>query len=284
MQRAAANAACADLLAAGRGQLVVMGVELDHPLVHEVAGRVVEREAAHVQRPQIERRAALQHPLGHHLAGSTAGGDAVEEPGGDVVVVELGHAAHHEIGIGRVGDWSVEELANARSLEARRALRAELGELCETVVVRIEQLALERRRDAVSAERNRVRFVTADEQSRAIRLVVHEVIGVAHRGHLGELDRRVALDGTADQVLVLDSRRRDANTCHPADLHAPHAGGVDDHLALDVAVARVHRGAPSTVDRDRRDLRVFDDACAAHACAAGDGLRDRGRVDVAISG
>ncbi len=109
----------------------------------------------------------------------------------------------------------------------------------------------------VDAERDGVGLVAADQQTRAVGLVVHEVIGVAHRGHLPELDRRVALDRAAEQVLVLDSDRRDAHAGQLADLHAPHAGSVDHHLALDrvgaaivgveLTVCTVVQRRPSTV-------------------------------------
>ena len=289
MQRASAHAAGGDLLAAGCRQLVVVRVHLDHASVHEVARGVVEREAAHVERPQVQAGAALQHPLGHHLPGAAAGCDAVEEAGGDVVVVQLRHAAHHEVGVGRVGDRAVQQGADAGGLEARSSLGSQLGELREPVEVRLEQLPLEGRGDAAvlaqpGAERDRVWFVAADQQAGPVGLVVDEVVGVAHRRHLAELDRRVALDRAAQQVLVLHRGGGDAHAGHAAHLHAPHSGSVDQHLALDVAAGGVHGGAMAAVDGDRGDLRLLVDLGATHARAAGDRLGDRRRVDVAVGG
>ena len=244
----------------------------------------MEREAAHVERPQVERGPSLEDPLRHHLARPAAGGDAVEEAGGDEEVVELGRLAHHEVGVGRVRDRAVDQRADAGLLEHRRALGGELGELREAVVVGVEQLPAERCRDvAVDTERDRVGLVPADQQTRPVGLVVDEVIGVAHRRHAPELDRRVAVDRSAQQVLVLDRHRRDTHAGHATDLHAPHPGGVDEQLALDAVARRgVHGGAAPAVDGDRRDLGVLAHLGAAHARTAGDRLRHRRRIDVAV--
>ncbi len=264
----------------------MVAVELDHPLPDEVARGVVEREATHVERPQVERRPALQDPLGHHLARPTAGSDAVQEACGDEEVVELGRPAHHEVGVGGVGDRAVHQGPDTGLFEHRRALGGELGELTEAVEVGVEQPAPERRRDlAVDSEGDRVGLVATDQQTGPVGLVVHEVIWVAHRGHAAELDRRVAVDRPAQEVLVLDRHRRHPGADHAADLHPPHTGGVDDDLALDrLAGGGVDGGAAAAVDGDRRHRGVLADHSAADARPAGDRLGDRGRIDVAVGG
>ena len=91
----------------------MMSVQLHRPRIHEVPRGVVEREAADVEWPQIERRATLEDPLGHHLPGTATRGDAIEEAGRHEEVVELRHLAHDEIGVGRVRDRAVHERADA---------------------------------------------------------------------------------------------------------------------------------------------------------------------------
>ena len=225
------------------------------------ASRVVEREAAHVERPQVERRPAFEDPLRHHLAGAAAGGDAVEEAGGDEVVVELGHLAHHEVGVGRVRDRTVDHRADAGLLDHRCALARRASASCsKRSKFGVEQLALERRRDAVDPERQRVGLVAADQQPGPVGLVVHEVIRVAHRRHLPQLGRREVGDRTGQHVLVLDRDGRNAHAGHAPDLHAPHPGRVDDHLARRCRpgpVCTVVHSPP--VDGDRRDLGVLAD-------------------------
>ena len=120
---------------------------------------------------------------------------------------------------------------------------------------------------AVDTECDRVGLVPADQQAGPVGLVVDEVIGVAHRRHAAELDRRVAVDRSAQQVLVLDRHRRHPDAGHATDLHAPHPGGVDEQLALDrVARRGVDGGAAPAVDGDRRDLGVLADL-RRRACA-----------------
>ena len=186
-----------------------MGVQLDHARAHEVVRRVVECETAHVERPQVERRPAFEDPLRHHLAGASAGGDAVEEAGGDEVVVELGNLAHHEVGVGRVGDRPVDHRADAGLLDHRRTSCRERRQLFETVEVRVQQLALERRGDALEAERQGVRLVSADEEPGPVRLVVHEQVRVAHRRHLSQLGGREIGDRARSARTGARPRRRE---------------------------------------------------------------------------
>ena len=243
----------------------------------------MEREPADVERPQVERRMAVEDPLRHHPAGAPAGGDAVEEPGGDVEVVELGRSAHHEVGVGGVGDRAVDQRADAGALDHRRALGGERRQLLEPVEVRIEQPTLERRRDAVLAERERVRFVAADQEPLSVGLVVHEMIRVTQCRHA----TRHVLDRSGEDVLVLDGDRRDTGADHAPDRQAPHPAGVDHDLAFDVAAAALRvngmdGGRPPSIDRDRVDPGVLDDSCATPTSATGERLGDARRVDVPV--
>jgi hypothetical protein len=284
VERAATDPAPGDLLRAGRGELVVVGVHLHHPAAHEMSRRVVEREAAHVERPQVERGVTVEDPLGGHLPGATTGGDAVQEAGGEEEVVELGSFAHHEIGVGRVRDRTVDQAPDAGLLQHRCALLGQFGELREAVEVGLEQLALERRRDvAVDPEGDRVGLVAADQQARPVRLVVDEVIRVAHGGHPAQLDRREPVDRPRQQVLVLDGDGRHAGTRQAADLHPPHPGRVDEDLALDrLAIGGVDMCTPTPVHGDRRDGGVLTDDRPTVACPSCDRLGHRRGIDVPV--
>src|SRR3546814_12916385 len=88
-ERAGPEAARHRALLARVAQLVVVRVGLDGARDHEGAGAVQEAEAPDVERPEVEAGAALEDPLGHDGARPAAGGDAVEEAGGDEEIVEL---------------------------------------------------------------------------------------------------------------------------------------------------------------------------------------------------
>src|SRR3989337_1958505 len=74
-------------------------------------------------------------PSASLLAGAAAGRDAIEEPGRDIGVVQLRRLAHDEVGVGRIGDRAVDQLAHPDRIDDRRALRGQLGELLETVEI-----------------------------------------------------------------------------------------------------------------------------------------------------
>src|SRR5215813_15028259 len=101
---------------------VVLAVEVDGARIDELLGRVVEGEAADIQRPQVEARLSVYDPLGHHLAGPTAAGDAVGEAGADEAIVELRRLAHDELAVRRERDRTVDQLTDAHLLDDRRAL------------------------------------------------------------------------------------------------------------------------------------------------------------------
>ena len=277
------------MLAARCRQLVVVGVQFDGTRVHEVFRRVVEGEAAHVERPEIERRPPFEHPFGHHLPRAPAGGNAVQESGRHVEVVEFRCPPHDEIGVRRIRDRSVDQHADTSGVDHRGPLRRECGELLETVEVRVEQLMLERHGDAGFAERQRIRFVPTDEQAGTIGFVVDEMIGVAHRRHLAQLRLWHRLDRTGDHVLVLDGECRNACTDQAADLQTPHPSCIDEHLALDDLLAayfmdRLDMRRSTAVDVDRNDPGVLDDRRVARPRTSGDRLCHARRIDVSVCG
>ena len=81
---------------------------------------------------------------------------------------------------------------------------------------------------------------------------------------------------------MLHRERRHPHTGETTDFHAPHTRGVHNHLAGNVAPVGVHRRDPPALNGDAVDPGVFDDLGATHFGALRDGLRDAGRVDVAI--
>src|SRR5690348_7389369 len=114
------------MLVPGPVQLVVMAVELDGTRIHEMPRRVMETEPAYIERPEVKAGLPLDDPFRHHSAGAAARGDAVEETGRAVEVLQLRRLAHDEIGIGRIWDRPVDQLTDADGVDDRRALGGEL--------------------------------------------------------------------------------------------------------------------------------------------------------------
>ncbi len=135
IERAAADAACAFMFEAGIGDLIVMAVELHGARIHEGPRVVMKGEAAHIQRPEIEAGLALHDPFRHHAPGAAASGDAIEESGGDIAVIQFRRFAHDEIAIGGIGDRAIYQLAHAHLLQDRGAFGGQCRQLFEAVEV-----------------------------------------------------------------------------------------------------------------------------------------------------
>ena len=246
VERTAADAPRALVLEAGVVDLIVVAVELDRPRIHEAPRVVVEGEAAHVQRPQIEARRSFDDPFRHHAARPAAGGDAVEEARGDIGVVQLRRLSHDEIGIGGIGDRPVDELAHADLLKDRRAPCRQHRELLETVEIARQQLAGEILGDAGLAEGPGVRLIAADGDPAHLGLVVDQQVRIAQGRHV----LRHVRDRIGHQILMLQRQRGHAHAGHPADLSAPHAGPIDQDLAGDIALVGAHPPGAAALDFD----------------------------------
>ncbi len=146
-------------------------------------------------------------------------------------------------------------------------------------------------RDPVDLPRRRLRLEEADHHPAALLAVV-----AVRRGVLE--DRRVRgepVDGVGDQVVVLGGLVRDHQAVLRAELAGPHAGAVDDVLALDVGAASGGRAPsggrarrdprhPAAVRADLVDRHALDDADAELPGALGQRGGDVDRVHAAVAG
>ena len=106
--------------------------------------RVEAREAADVDRPQVECRLAADDPLGERLAGAAARGDAHRiEAAADVQVVDAGRGSEDEVVVGREQLGAVVELLDLGLLECRHADHRIVEQDLEGVPVVRQQLELE---------------------------------------------------------------------------------------------------------------------------------------------
>ncbi len=78
-------------------------------------------EAAHVERPQVHARIAVDDPVGHHPARAARRRDARREAAAQVEVVELGREADDRLAVGGDRDRAVDHLPDADFVQHRDA-------------------------------------------------------------------------------------------------------------------------------------------------------------------
>ena len=135
-------------------------------------------------------------------------------------------------------------------------------------------------RDAARRKGQRVRLIAADDQAAHFRLVIDQMIGVAHGRHaLRGIRQRIG-----NQILMLNRKARHPHTHHLADLVAPHAGAIDQEIAAPVARLRLDAGHAPVLDLDAGDTGADHDAGPLIFRPLGQRLAHTGRVDIAVGG
>ena len=161
-----------------------------------------------------------------------------------------------------------------------------LGDLLEAPPVLLEQPAVEIGRDAVEAAGalgqeggSALALVSAHHQAASVLAVVDEQVGVAQRGQpaLGPVAKRLR-----HQVLMGHGDHGHAHAGHAPDLGRVHAGGVDDHLGLDLAALRADALDPAVIDLDPRDAGVREHLSAAGTGPVGERVGELRGVEVAV--
>ncbi len=141
-----------------------------------------------------------------------------------------------------------------------------------------EQLGSEVERDSPPGCA-RAHFPAADDQAAGFGLEVDAGIGITERRQVAR--HLVGLLG--DHVLVLDRVHGEVDAGQARGLGAPHAGRVDEGVALDSAQGRLHRDHPPPVPLDCLDPAVGDDPHAGRPGAGGERVGELTRVDVAVT-
>ena len=93
-----------------------------------------------------------------------------------------------------------------------------------------------------------------------------------------------AVDRLGDQVVVLGRLERDRHAGPRAELPGPHAGAVDDDLALDVAVRGADPGHRAALGEHVEDRHALEHGRTGLARALGEGHRHVDRVGPAVLG
>ena len=279
MHGAAASVAPHVRLRIGPCDVIVAAITFDGSLVHEAFDRLRCAEAAHVERPQIHARVAVDDPVRHHPARAPRRCDTRGESAAQVEVVERRRQADDGLAVRGDRDRSVDELSNADFVEQRDAHRGCFGNRCEALEVRREELGTEIGANAVVAPRCRVRFPATHGERAGLRLEVEVVIRVAQRRQA----RWNRLSFLGDVVLMLDGARGDARADHRGHFARPHARCVDHAVAIDGALVRDHASDATAVSLHTRDAYVLMDSHAARARAGRVGGGEARGIDVAVA-
>ena len=102
--------------------VVVIVVHLARLLGDEAGVTVIRAEAANVHLVQVERRLAVDDPLGHHLADTARSGDAVERHAGrNKKTGNARHGAKAVLAVRRDGVRAVDELDDFGAFDQRDA-------------------------------------------------------------------------------------------------------------------------------------------------------------------
>ena len=178
--------------------------------VGEMPAIGVERgEAADVDVPQVERRLAVDDPLGDELAGAAGIGDAGRvEAGAHEVSRELRRFAEDEVAVDGEALGSVEQQLHLGRLEAGRAVDRVLHQHLEVIPVLGQQLELEAVGDRVDVPRLRLGLEAAHDEPADFLLVVEVAVRIAYHRHV----RRNAGNRLGDEVEVLGGVERDRDT------------------------------------------------------------------------
>ncbi len=155
----------------------------------------------------------------------------------------------------------------------------------EVVPVAVQQLELERARDAADGPGHWVGLVATHHQAADLLLVVGEAVGVPQRRQVA---RHLRSERLGDDVLVLHRHERDVDPHRGSQGAGPLAAAHHDLLALDAtgasgATVTTALMTPETTSM-LLDLGVLADRRTRHAGAAGEGHGDVAGAGLAVGG
>ena len=238
------------------------------------------REAADVDRPQIERRLAGHDPFGQRHAGAARAGDAHRvEAGADEEAFQLRRLAQDVVEVRREAFRAVHEGLDAGLLQRRDADQRVVHQDLELVPVVGQHAELEIVGDDVLVPRLGLGLEAAHQQAADLLLEVDVAVGIAHHRQVA----RHALHLLGDDVHVLAGIERHRDADHAAELARPLAGAIDDDLGRDRAFGRLHAGDAAVLDVDGGHAGLLEDAHAAVARAPGQRLGDVGGIGLAVA-
>ena len=295
VQRRATERPRAFQFAVGPGHLVVQAQHLGDAVGQPALVGVEAREAAHIDRPQVERGLALHDPLGQRLAGTAAGGDAHRvEAAADPEVGKARCRPEDEVVVGRERLGPVVELLDLRVGQRRHALDRVFHQDLERVPVVGQELELEVLGDA-AAVRGTLQpgrglgLEAAHQQAADFFLEIDVAVRIAQHRQVAVH----AVDAVGDDVVVLAGEQRHRHADAACEVARPLAAAQHHHVGRDRSLGAV-LGAPlqrleraagrGDFSAGRQYLHTLEDAHAAIARALGQRDRQVGRVGLAVAG
>ena len=232
--------------------VVVGRVDLGRSAPACTRGCVVATEPPRVHLPHVERRHALDDPLGdelpharpHPRARARRIPAATQKPR-----TSLGPRMNSPSGVNASGPL----ISRTTSVSARLGTRTSAFSMSASKrgpVLR-QQLAVEVRWDAVEPPGRRFRSYPPALARPTRRGSRRATMGLAWSAGPGERPRDLR-----DQVLVRHRDDRDVHARQPPDLAGEHAPCVDDDLGLDRTLVRLDAGHPAPLDLDPGDARL----------------------------
>ena len=182
----------------------------------------------------ILRRFAFDDPLGHELAHAARAaiaiqGHACRHP----QAARAGDGSQHGLAVGGVGAGVAGQVDDAGILQERNAADGPFEQHLEALIIAGQGAVTVLPRHAVDPARDRIGLVAADDQPALFLSHIHQVIRIAQAGRV--LRKLVSHHGLDGDVLVIDRRGRQIDSCHGGDARGPHPGRVDHDVGFDRA-------------------------------------------------
>ena len=229
-----------------RGQLLVgvahhepAGVELARRLADVAAVGGVVAVAGHVHAEDVRLRLSPDHPLRQRLAHAAPLQEARHHRAGAPVAGHAPHRAHQRVPVGREGERPVHPGLHADLLQRGVAFEPHDQLPLDPVGLFLEQLHPVVPGRAVHRPVFVVDLVDAQQDALLVLPQVGEPLEVHGHGDLA-LHLLQLRDPVGDEVVMLQRRDRQLDPRHPPHLFRPETRGIDDVLAGDVALVRLH--------------------------------------------
>ena len=273
--------AAAFILFVRKADGVVLAVGLQGTAGDPVAVPVQAGEAADVDRPEVQRCLARDHPLGQHPAGAAARGDAEGvEAGADEEVPAFRRQTQDEVTVRGEALRAVDHLLDPGGLQRRYPDYGLFDVLGEVVPVVVEQLELKVVGKVVLGPGDGILLVAAEGEAANLLLEIDAAVRVADGGDVGGQAR----DRLGNGVLVLDRLQRHGDAGQGADLARPLAGAVHHLLAGDEALRGLDVGDAVACHAEAGDAHALHNGGAVHTRALGQGLGDVAGAGLAVGG
>ena len=244
-------------------------------------------EPAGIDIHHVDRGLALDDPFRELPAGAARRRDA------EAVALVQPHIAqtpcrpHQGAAVRRIGDRTVDDVLDARPLEAGHAVDRRLQMGHQPVQIAGKQVALEAVGNAVPEPGGRAFFVGTEDVALAFFPEIVGCVRLAQHRHFRQslavpLDQLGHLVG--DDILVFHRDRRDVDPQHPAGVPAIVAGRAHHVLAADIAAGRPDQPFAFGLSFQRRDRGIAVDLRPSIASPDGHCLGDVRRSDMAVIG